>query len=123
MTQQQQDQFAKALARAKANGLQVAGRGTWKHSGERFIAITSASEPGRVHLVTVCAGVLLECDCTAAQHGKYCQHRAMAHEELKRERDRSRVLAEAVEVAHRAELAARRDTSAMVRPAFSIWAS
>jgi len=74
---QQQDAQTRALARARAHGLSIVGRGAWKH-GAPFVVVGSASEPGRFHLVTIYPG-RLACDCPARA---LCMHRALAHEDL-----------------------------------------
>jgi len=85
MTQQQQEQLARALDRARKHGLAIVGRGTWD-GGARFLVVGSASEPGRFHLVTVYPGRLV-CDCPSRT---LCQHWALAHEELAREAEEDR---------------------------------
>jgi hypothetical protein len=79
------EDYTKALDRAHSNGLQIVGRGWWKPTGERVIGVTSASQPGTVHVVIV-KDLNLQCDCIAAEHGRYCQHRALVHELLLTER-------------------------------------
>ncbi len=80
-------EYEKALARAHQAGLVVAARvGYNKETGERVLGVTSASEgENSLHLVTV-KDLILTCDCKAAQFGRYCQHRAVAHEYLVAER-------------------------------------
>lgn len=62
----------------------VAGKGHDK-AGRTVYGVTSKSEPGRWHLVTVLSG-RLQCDCTAAKYGRQCQHRAAVHARLIAER-------------------------------------
>ncbi len=80
-------EYERALERAHRAGLVVAARvGHNKETGERVLGVTSASEgENSLHLVTV-KDLILTCDCKAAQFGRYCQHRAVAHEFLVAER-------------------------------------
>ncbi len=76
------DQYARALTRAQRLGLRVAGRGIVRATGERCMAVSSGSTPNLYHVVAVGADAL-RCDCIAATHGRYCAHRALAHEHLR----------------------------------------
>jgi hypothetical protein len=124
----QQDSYQRALARAHAVGLKVMGTGAWAN-GSSFYVVTSASEAGRFHLVTVYAG-RLACDCTAGSHSRMCQHRALVHEQIERERRETHQV-EAAMTAALAPVHAKLDTMLASfdnpvpaqRPAFSIWAS
>lgn len=58
---------------------QIVGRGTLAGNGLPFLLVSSASEPGRVHVVCwayegadICTRV--HCDCVAASYGKGCRH-------------------------------------------------
>ncbi len=119
--------YERALTRAHAVGLKVMGRGEWTN-GATFYVVTSASEAGRFHLVTVHAG-RLSCDCTAGQHGRMCQHRALAHEAIERELETQPVnrvenSSNIIPCLPTNRESERRETAPMVqRPAFSIWAS
>jgi len=86
MTQAEAVKIQAALERAHANKLSIMGHGTMKRDGARFLAVNSASEPNTWHVVIIRQG-RLECDCRAGQRGQICQHRALVHGELKRERD------------------------------------
>lgn len=97
MNATQQTQYAKAIARAADRGVQVAGKGTAKN-GATVYAVTSGSDANRWHLVTV-NGSQLECDCTAAQHGRYCCHRAIVSARIERERAEAEAVAEAERIA------------------------
>lgn len=113
MTQQQASEFERALARAHRAGLAIAGRGTWKHDGAAFVAVTSSRDAARVHLVTIRAG-RLACDCEASQYHpeRICSHRALAHEDLQRQLE-----------ARAAAVAAARETAPLYRDnrAFSLF--
>jgi hypothetical protein len=123
MTNDQRTQFERALMRAHKAGIGVVGRGTLKATGEKFYAVTSATETVRWHVVIVRGGQLV-CDCKGAQHGNYCQHRAVARHEIEREMA-ARRNAEALIAAANAALA--RDTALPAcrssNKGFSIWAS
>lgn len=80
-----QADYTKALERAHTVGLTICGKGWWKPDGSRVVGVSSASEDGRIHAVIV-RDLALTCDCTAAQHGRYCSHRALVHEMLLEER-------------------------------------
>lgn len=113
---QQTGEYERALERAHSAGLKVMGRGAWTN-GATFHVVTSASEAGRFHLVTAHAG-RLACDCTAGQHGRLCQHRALVREQLETELQR--------QVEQRAAVvAAEREVAPLARDnrAFSIWKS
>lgn len=84
MTQKQRDEYTRALERAHKAGIEISGRGIVKATGERMYAVTSGSEASRWHIVRV-SGAQLVCDCTAATHGRYCQHRAIVREQLGKE--------------------------------------
>ena len=81
----QQDQYTRALERAHANGLMICARGWLKQDGSRVVGVTSASQANTVHMVVV-RDLVLSCDCEAAKHDRFCQHRALVHEFLVSER-------------------------------------
>lgn len=97
-----QSEYEKALERATKNGVEICARGWRRDDGSRVIGVTSASEDGRVHLVTV-RDLILECDCQAFAHGRFCTHRAVARQLLLSERyQRSNARIEAAERAFHA---------------------
>jgi hypothetical protein len=69
----------------------VAGKGRDKH-GHVIYAVTSKSEAGRWHVVTVLAG-RLTCDCVAASYSRQCCHRVAVSERITAERQYLRDLA------------------------------
>jgi hypothetical protein len=127
MTEQQKTALAKAPERARTNGLEIMGHGTMKLDGARFLAVNSASRPNVWHVVVIREG-RLECDCEASKYGRICQHRALAHEVLKAERDaviasERWALTEKGKVAlaeHRAQAERREQSMLRQRPAFSL---
>jgi hypothetical protein len=59
--------------------LRVIGQGTLAGNGYPFLLVTSATELGRVHVVSYSyegafVGSRAQCDCMAAQYGKSCKH-------------------------------------------------
>ena len=80
-----QEQYTKALERAKAAGLTICAKGFWKEDGSRVVGVSSGSEDGRIHCVII-RDLALSCDCKASQYGRYCSHRALVHEMLVEER-------------------------------------
>src|SRR5260221_4079756 len=84
MTTKQRDLYELAMAIAKRDGLEVVAHGTRKSDGAAVYAVPSRSKPGQWHLV-VAEGLDLQCDCAAAQHGKYCCHRAAVRARLEME--------------------------------------
>jgi len=97
MTSKQQDDMARALARAYSAGLDIVGQGRMRN-GNRFFVIPSATEPARMHVVTS-DGSRLHCDCTGGQFDHICQHRALAHEYLSHEAAKRAAQAEEVKLA------------------------
>jgi hypothetical protein len=81
MTTQETQKIAyeRALARAHRVGLEITGQGRMRTTGDRFLLVSSATEPGRSHVVVI-EGSRLHCDCQASNFGRMCQHRALAHE-------------------------------------------
>lgn len=66
-------------AKADAPAVQVIGQGTLSGNGYPFLLVTSATELGRVHVVSYSyegafVGARAQCDCMAAQYGKSCKH-------------------------------------------------
>lgn len=82
MTQAQQTQYEKALAKAIIEDLHIAGRGIIKATGQVFYAVTSSDKAG-CYSVIVC-GHALVCNCKAGQAGQYCKHRALVRCEMER---------------------------------------
>jgi len=80
MTQYQQTQYEKALARATVKEVHVVGHGTIKATGQKFIAVSSASGDGCYTVII--AGYSLICSCPAGKAGRYCHHRAVARHEI-----------------------------------------
>lgn len=92
-----QGEYERALERAKKLGVEICARGWRRDDGSRVIGVTSASEDGRVHLVTV-RDLSLECDCLGFQNDRFCMHRAVARQLLLSERyQRSNARIEAAE--------------------------
>jgi hypothetical protein len=83
--------YERALARAHSAGLEITGQGHMRTTGDRFLLIPSATEPGRSHVVVV-EGARLHCNCQAGSFGRMCQHRALAHEYLVHESEQKRAL-------------------------------
>lgn len=81
MTQTDKQRIARAIERAHARGIRLAGTGTRKSDGRTVYAVTSGSEPNRWHLVTRYDKRLV-CDCLAGQRGQVCQHRGLVYEHL-----------------------------------------
>src|SRR5215831_10052792 len=80
MTDTQRQQFERALARARRDGLQVVAHGTLKATGAPVFCVPSNSQPGTWHVVV--DGLDLRCDCPAGQHGRYCAYRAAVRASL-----------------------------------------
>ena len=89
-TQTVQGQLERAIERAHSRGVYIIGTGRLRADGARLFVVSSTSDPVRGHLVVV-VGHHLQCDCTAAQYGRLCQHRAIVHERLLAERAASQV--------------------------------
>ena len=81
MTVKQRRTYERAMAIAKRDGLEVVAHGTRKSDGAAVYAVPSRSQRHTWHLVVV-HGLELTCDCAAAQHGRYCAHRAAVRARL-----------------------------------------
>ncbi len=80
-----QQQLARAIQNAQANGLHVIGRGIMKADGSPFWLVPSQSVIGMCHVVKKAADGL-RCDCFySAQRGRVCAHRAAVYLHLKAE--------------------------------------
>jgi hypothetical protein len=75
MTNTEQQQYEKALAKATIEGIMIAGKGTVKATRQQFYAVTSSDGTGCYSVLV--AGHALVCTCKAGQAGKYCKHRAI----------------------------------------------
>src|SRR5258706_15887317 len=75
MNSRQAAQYARGLEIAQRDSLSVVAHGTRKSDGAAIYCVPSRSQAGVWHVVVV-SGLDLQCDCLAAQHGKYCCHRA-----------------------------------------------
>jgi hypothetical protein len=75
MNGRQAAQYQRGLAVAQRDALTVIGHGTRKSDCSAVYAVPSRSQQNTWHLVVV-NGLELTCDCAAAQHGRYCAHRA-----------------------------------------------
>src|SRR5260370_39559671 len=84
MTTGQQETYEQMLAQAKRDLLEVRGHGTVKATGAAVYAVQSKTESNRLHLVRV-RDLDLQCDCVAAQFGRYCSHRALVRARLELE--------------------------------------
>ena len=72
-----------ASARALAEHITIAAKGSIKATGARFFLVNGSH--GSQYVVLVHAD-RLECSCLAGQHGKVCKHRASVHAALVAER-------------------------------------
>ena len=90
--------YERALDRARRSGVRICGRGRRKSDGAPVIAVSSASQPGRWHLVVILP-TRLACDCYAGRGGKLCTHRATVHQLLLSEWQKERDRVERVETA------------------------
>jgi hypothetical protein len=75
MNSRQAAQYARGLEIAKRDALTVRGHGTRKSDGAAVYCVPSRSQANTWHVVVV-EGANLVCSCEAAQHGRYCAHRA-----------------------------------------------
>ena len=75
MNSRQAAQYQRGLEIAQRDALTVVAHGTRKSDGAAIYCVPSRSQAGVWHVVVV-SGLDLQCDCLAAQHGKYCCHRA-----------------------------------------------
>jgi hypothetical protein len=73
-----EDEYQRALERAVRLGVVVLERGTLA-DGVPFVSTTSASHPGKAHLVRAYPG-RITCDC-ASRRDQLCTHRALASAE------------------------------------------
>jgi hypothetical protein len=81
MNSRQAAQYRRGLETAQRDMLEVRGHGTVKATGAAVYAVPSRSQQNTWHLVVV-DGLELTCDCAAAQHGRYCCHRAAVRARL-----------------------------------------
>jgi hypothetical protein len=84
MNSRQAAQYQRGLAAAQRDALTVIGHGTRRSDGAAVYAVPSRSQENTWHLVVV-HGLELTCDCAAAQHGRYCAHRAPVRARLELE--------------------------------------
>lgn len=75
MTQFQQTQYEKALAKATIENLHIVGKGTIKATSQKFYAVSSSDGTGCYAVIV--AGYTLVCNCPAGRKGQYCKHRAL----------------------------------------------
>ncbi len=75
MNSRQARQYARGLEIAKRDALSVVAHGTRKSDGAAVYAVPSRTQANTWHLIVV-KELELTCDCAAAQHGRYCAHRA-----------------------------------------------
>ncbi|SRR5258706_720696 len=122
MTVRQRTMYERAMAIAKRDGLEVVAHGTRKSDGAAVYAVPSRSQQNTWHLVVV-QGLELTCDCEAAQHGRYCAHRAAvrARLEIEAEVRRDTQEREVERLLHAAarELETRIDASRVSSPALT----
>jgi hypothetical protein len=90
MTQAQQATFSKALTKAIAQNIRIAGSGTRKIDGARIWQVQGTSDT-----YTVCQidALTLTCSCPAGQSGRYCKHRAIVTARLMEQASADRDLA------------------------------
>lgn len=74
MKTQQTTEDAPAVMRIVGQGTLAVAQG-----GLPFVLVSSASEPGRVHVVSYSyegayVGARMHCDCVVASYGKHCRH-------------------------------------------------
>ena len=81
MNSRQAQQYTRGLEIAKRDALTVVAHGTRKSDGAAVYAVPSRSHANTWHVVVV-EGANLVCDCIAAQHGKYCCHRAATRAQI-----------------------------------------
>jgi hypothetical protein len=75
--------WRRAIIRGRARGLEVEPHGTRICRGApvHFFRVSSHSNPGSFYSVMLAEtgnGRFIVCDCEAGQHGKVCQHAALA---------------------------------------------
>jgi hypothetical protein len=76
--------YETSLDIARRDGLEVVAHGTRKSDGAAIYCVPSRTAPGTWHIIVV-NGLELTCDCTAAQQGRYCAHRAAVRARLELE--------------------------------------
>src|SRR5258707_14928685 len=81
MNSRQAAQYVRGLEIAKRDALTVVAHGTRKSDGAAIYCVPSRSQAGTWHVIVV-SGLDLQCDCVAAQRGKYCCHRAAVRARL-----------------------------------------
>src|SRR5258708_8010553 len=84
MNSRQAAQYVRGLEIAQRDALTVVAHGTRKRDGAAIYCVPSRSQAGTWHVIVV-SGLDLQCDCVAAQHGKYCCHRAAVRARLEME--------------------------------------
>lgn len=115
MTQAQADLFARALARAKKDGIKIAGRGTRKADGKTVYAVTSSRADSRCYCVVV-DGSTLTCDCKAGQNEQYCKHRSLVTQRFMDEATARKEMERAAHAPARHLDATERDAALLYRP-------
>src|SRR5260370_35119104 len=81
MNSRQAAQYQRGLEIAKRDALTVVAHGTRKSDGAAVYAVPSRTQANTWHLIVV-NELELTCDCHAAQHGRYCAHRAAVRARL-----------------------------------------
>jgi hypothetical protein len=84
MNSRQAAQYQRGLEIAQRDALTVVAHGTRKSDGAAIYCVPSRTAPGTWHIIVV-NGLEPTCDCTAAQHGRYCAHRAAVRARLELE--------------------------------------
>jgi hypothetical protein len=81
MNSRQAQQYARGLEMAQRDSLTVCAHGVRRSDGAPIYCVPSRTAPGTWHVIVV-NGLDLQCDCAAAQHGKYCCHRSAVRARL-----------------------------------------
>jgi hypothetical protein len=81
MNSRQAAQYQRGLEIAKRDAFTVVGHGVRKSDGAAVYAVPSRTQVNTWHLIVV-NELELTCDCAAAQHGRYCAHRAAVRARL-----------------------------------------
>src|SRR5258708_23903760 len=81
MNSRQAQAYARGMAIATRDSLTVVAHGTRKNDGAAIYCVPSRSLANTWHVIVV-SGLDLQCDCLAAQHGKYCCHRSAVRARL-----------------------------------------
>src|SRR5260370_38279894 len=89
MTAIQASAMDRALTQAHKSELHIVGHGFSTVTDDRVIAVSSARDAVRAHVVTIQRN-RLHCDCEASQNGRYCIHRAPVREVLSPEAEAAR---------------------------------